>query len=274
MTDQLGAMTASSASLDDRLSRVEHDLMQIARRLYALEAFTDELNRVTREKPFRIWDDIVWMMLLDSRDMLVIHLASWAKSLIAAGGLLAEVKANHLADLPFARRATDRTDNDSHLRSLLDGYHLEAVGRLFPRASGQSATAADVDGLTQRVRQASDALRNDRNQNRAHAFERGKPGSAKMLDFSDLRTSVRAYEQLLNDIRLVGCASTLAYHDMNDADCRSAAEELVDAVLIGHSSRQELVMAGRDRNAYYAWLHEKLEKHAGATAKLFNEFWD
>lgn len=274
MANMPAAGSIEILSLDERLSKVEHDLMQIARRLYALEAFVDELDGVTRKKPFRVWNDIVWMMLLDSRDMLVIHLASWTKHLVEPGGLFAELKANHLTDFPAARRPTDRTDKDLHLRSLLDGYHQAAVTRLFPGLGNQNATAAAVDSLVQRVRQATDGLRNDRNRNRAHAFERGKPGTAKMLDFTELRQSVRQAEELLNDLRLVGCGSTLSYHDMNDADCKATAEELVDAILIGHDSRQELVMEGRSRGMHYGWLHDQHEKQTEVSVALFNDFWE
>ncbi len=76
------------ASLDDRLWKVEHGLMQVARRQYALEAFLKELDRATRLKPFRIWNDVLWMMVLDSRDMLVIHPASWTKGVCQKGGLV------------------------------------------------------------------------------------------------------------------------------------------------------------------------------------------
>jgi hypothetical protein len=100
MLGQPGVGAGTGMSLDERLSTIEHDLMQTARRLYALEAFVEELDRVTSKKPFRIWNDIVWMMLLDSRDMLVIHLASWTMHLVEAGGLFAQLKANHLLDLP------------------------------------------------------------------------------------------------------------------------------------------------------------------------------
>lgn len=274
MSGPLDTGAAKRTSLDERLSKVEHDLMQTARRLYALEAFVEELDRVTGRKPFRIWNDIVWMMLLDSRDMLVIYLASWTKHLVEAGGLFAELKANHLPDLPAKRRPTNRTDNDAHLRSLLDGYHQAAVSRLFPELAAETATPAALDDLVRRVRQSSDGLRNDRNQNRAHAFERGKPATAKMLDFMELRQHVREAEELINDIRLVGCASTLSYHDMNDADGKATAAELADSVLIGHESRQDLVMAGKDRDAYYRWLHEQHDKGGDLSAALFNDFWE
>jgi len=115
----MSATTGShpKATLDERLWKVEHDLMQVARRQYALEAFVSELDRATQAKPFRIWNDILWTMVLDTRDMLVIHLASWTKGIYGRGGLLGQVKAHHLADLPTGRPATARTDRDPHLRA-------------------------------------------------------------------------------------------------------------------------------------------------------------
>lgn len=82
------APAQSTLTLEDRLWKVEQDLMQVARRQYALEAFLKELDRVTHAKPFRIWNDILWTMVLDTRDMLVIHLASWTKGIYGRSGLL------------------------------------------------------------------------------------------------------------------------------------------------------------------------------------------
>ncbi len=95
-----------------------------------------------------------------------------------------------------------------------------------------------------------------------------------MLDFMQLRQHVRKAEELINDIRLVGCSSTLSYHDMNDADCKATATELVDSVLIGHESRQDLVMEGKDREAYYRWLHEQYDKGGDLGTACFNDFWE
>lgn len=274
MTQPPGFASNGTTALEQELSAFEHDLMQIARRQYALEAFVEELERVTLKKPFRIWNDVAWVLLLDSRDMLIIHLASWAKELVAPSGLLSQLKSSHLSDLPSRRRETERTDRDRYLEQILDGYHRDAFSRLFPNATGPFADASDIDDLILRLKQSADALRHDRNRNRAHAFERGKPGTARMLDFAELRQAIERYERLLNDIRLVGCASTLSYHDMNDADCKETARELVDAILIGHRSRQELVMGGQDREAYYSALHGQFEARGGDGASWFNDNYD
>lgn len=270
-------MTSITASipppptLEDRLWKVEHELMQVARRQYALEAFVSELDRVTKLKPFRIWNDILWMVVLDSRDMLVIHLASWTKGLCGRGGLLNQLKAHHLTELPAMRQPTERTERDAHLRKLLEEGYRAAFQRLFPQGTGVHASGTDLDGLKARLGSATKPLLNDRNRNRAHAFEEITSGSATMLGFPELRNALTMAEQLLNDLRLVGCSSTMSHHDMNDADCAATAEEFVDSILIGHSHRREVVMDGRDRQAFYDALHER---HGGLPAGrqvMFND---
>ena len=58
------------------LVTAEDQLLFITRRLFVMEAFTADLDRVTRGKPFRIWYGTLWMMILDSRDGHVTHFAS------------------------------------------------------------------------------------------------------------------------------------------------------------------------------------------------------
>jgi hypothetical protein len=112
---------------------------------------------------------------------------------------------------------------------------------------------------------------NDRNQNRAHAFDPKRSGSARMLDLADFRSATDAAEQLLNDLRLVGCSSTMSHHDMNDADSASTAEEFVDSILIGHSYRKEVVMEGQERDPFYAALHARHDALPSAGQVLFND---
>jgi len=233
-----------------------------------------ELERVTRTKPFRIWNDILWMMVLDARDMLVIHLASWTKGICGRSGLLSQVKAHHLAELPIGRRATERTDRDAHLRGLLDDAHQAAFGRLFPQSTSRQASGTDLDGLVVRMRNAAAPLSNYRNQNRAHVFEPGPSGAARMLDLTELRSTLTMAEQLLNDLRLVGCGTMMSHHDMNDADSATTAEEFVDSILVGHSYRKEIVMEGRDRQQFYEALHARHDALSAARQVMFNDNYD
>lgn len=263
--------TEPKATLEDRFWKVEQDLMQVARRLYALEAFVKELDGVTQGKPFRIWNDILWMMLLDTRDMLVIHLASWMKGIYESRGLLSQLKANHVLELPTRRRPTERSDRDEHLAGLLNEAHQAAFSRLFPKASGDHASHKDLDDLTARVRNGAAPIVSDRHWNRAHVFDPRRPGSARMLDLTELRNAVTVAEQLINDLRLVGCASTMGHHDMNDASSRMVAEEFVDSILIGHSYRKEVAMEGRDRRTFYDALHERHDGISAGSQTMFND---
>lgn len=42
----------------------------------------------------------MWLMLLDSRDMLVVRLTSWTDGIVEQGGLLGQLEAHHIAALP------------------------------------------------------------------------------------------------------------------------------------------------------------------------------
>jgi hypothetical protein len=266
--------TQTKATLEDRFWKVEQDLMQVVRRLYALEAFVKELDRVTRGKPFRIWNDIIWMMLLDTRDMLVIHLASWMKGIYGKGGLLSQIKAHHVRELPRRRRPTARSERDQHLAALQDGAHQAAFSRLFPKGSGNHASPSDLKDLTAQLKNDTAGIVSDRHWNRAHVFDPQRPGSAKMLDLTELRSVATVAERLLNDLRLVGCASTMGHRDMNDANSATAAEEFVDSILIGHQFRKEVVMGGRDRDSFYEALHSMHDGLPPERQVMFNDNYD
>src|SRR5438477_6122025 len=89
--------------LDALLSTYDWRLLSLARRQFVMEAFIAELDRASRKKEFRIRNDVTWLMLLDSRDMLVMQLASWAKGVYESGGLLGVIQADHVRALPRRR---------------------------------------------------------------------------------------------------------------------------------------------------------------------------
>ena len=84
-------MTSPLATL---LNRHHYQLIDVARRQFVMEAFTKEVDRVTRGREFRIANGPIWMMLLDSRDVMVVHLASWAKGIYQPGGLIGQLRAD------------------------------------------------------------------------------------------------------------------------------------------------------------------------------------
>ena len=63
----------------------------------------------------------------------------------------------------------------------------------------------------------------------------------------------------------------MSHHDMNDADCATTAEELVDSILIGHAYRREIVMEGRDRGTFYGALHTRDDALPAGRQNMFND---
>jgi hypothetical protein len=70
------------------LEQAEHDLLDLQRRRCTLEAFVAELDRVSRGKVSKFWNDSVWLMVQDTHRTLGVLLASWARSIYGTGELL------------------------------------------------------------------------------------------------------------------------------------------------------------------------------------------
>lgn len=122
--------TAMGITLSDQLDSYGGQL-HWARWQYVLEAAVAELERVSRGKEFHIWNDIVWLLLRDTLDMLVIHVASWAKSVYELGGLIGQIQANHANELRRSLTHGDRDNRDASYRRFQDEFHGAAYARLF-----------------------------------------------------------------------------------------------------------------------------------------------
>lgn len=269
----------------DRVQTAEGEVDVIERRLYMLKAFVAELEKVTRGKEFRIWNGGVWVALLDSRDQLVISLASWCKAQWSKGGLFGQIGAHHLGEL--GRRLPKEAKPVHGEIEGRDG----AFGRLFPaagKAGRHAPTPDDVECLRNAflARIEGSGLMSDRSDNRAHPFER-KSGTAAMLDLPQLGALFEYVHRLLNDLRLLCDRSTRSYNDVYDCGSGSSPEDLVDLVLCGNIGRMWLVWEvkanatepGSDRRwwwqhrlAYYGRIHDAHDKRAAsAGAPFFND---
>ena len=129
------------------LDRQHYQLIDVARRQFVMEALTKELDRVTRGETFRIANDVTWLMLLDSRDVLVIHLASWAKGVYTPGGLIGQLRADHLRRFPKQRPPEERDDSYGW-RTRRDREHADSFVRLFPNVTGDHPDGAAFERLT------------------------------------------------------------------------------------------------------------------------------
>jgi hypothetical protein len=268
-------MSAVNPTLSELLKPFEWNLMEIVRRQFLVEAFTADLNRVTREKPFRIKNGVTWMLLLDTRDMLVVHLASWAKGVREPGGLIGKLQANHLRSLPRVLPQSDRRQDEPewdwrHDSERRNGEHAEAFTRLFPNGAEYPDGAA-FDQLLQAFKVQMKPLIDDRNWNRAHAFERVS-GTTAMLNISDLRALISYAEQFLGDIAMVGCHYTMDRPEMNQPSGEDVAPELVDALLLGDSERAARLRGHLIRDDFYAQLHARHDAgHPLGPEAFFND---
>jgi hypothetical protein len=259
--------------LDALLDPFERSLMEIARRQYVMEAFTTDLDRVTRGNPFRIRNGIMWMLLLDTRDMLVVHLASWAKGVLQEVGLFGNLQADHSGSLPRALPNRDGGDEPEwvrrHNKERREGEHAAAFTRLFPNA-GAHPDGAAFDELRKAFRLRMKPLFDDRNWNRAHVFEKVS-GTTAMLNFSDLRGLLSYAEQFLGDIAMVGCHSMTDRPELNVPSAEDVAPELVDVLLLGDSERAARLRGQLAREDFYAQLHARFE---AATPRAGDHFFN
>lgn len=248
------------SALDDLLSKYDWRLLSLARRMFVMEAFKTELDRVSRNKPFRIRNDVTWLMLLDSRDMLVVQLASWAKGVYEPGGLIGSIQAAHGRDLP-RRRPPSPTDHGETWNARRDREHAESFGRLFPSVltdafPTQAGFAELKDSFVARLNPVLD----DRHNNRAHPYEKAGKGSVKMLDLIELRDAISYCETFMNDVRMVGCQQSFDFRDMNNIECEEVARDLVDMLLVGTSDDIRRFRGATEREAFYESLHQRHDR--------------
>jgi len=257
--------------LVEHLEQAWRDLSDIARRRYVLSAFQEELDRVSRGKQFCLWNDVAWMMALDSRDMLVIHLDSWSKSLLQKGGLFRwMVSSASPKELTEQLALTHEDRMDPGLARARKKARGRVYRRLFPGATGAEPSKADLKALADEFNNLFEPLADDRNENRAHSYERSS-GTATMLDPGAMGAIIDHAARVICDLRLLSEDVTMSIDDANCVHSESAAEDLVDAILIGTSHRHAVVMKGRTRDDYYDQLHAEHDALGADTKKLFNE---
>jgi hypothetical protein len=249
-------------TLQERIEEKENQLLSLTRRQYILEAFIVELDRVSRLKESKWWGDSMFLMLLDFRDQHVTHFASWAKSIYETGGLL-----SHVSEIPLKRRKSDkaRETNDQGLAAELDRGHNASRERLFPGASGCHPSGKAVATLREDFKARMDPVLQDRHENRAHPYEGAGTGTAKMLDFPELRELITYAEEFMNDMRLLNSGTTLHYHDMSFISSEALAKDLVDILLLGPEFRRDAVMGAKNRETFYAELHARHDALEPAT---------
>ncbi len=264
-------------NLDSELERMlvveENVLSGIGRRLGDVEAFQGELDRATKGKPFAIRNAVVWTMVIDWRDALVTHFASWIRGMYENGGFLRQIQAHHLRALRRKWRTGEETRPREWLHQLLAKNHFASFERLFPDVKTAFPKPNDVELVRSRFVEAFKSVVGDRDSNRAHPYEEEHAKNAKMLDLRELRQFVSQAEAFLGDFRLVSFHSSFGYPKPNRTDSQGVMSELVDLILLGTERRRGAVLCGRSRDEYYHHRHAKHDLLTREPKPLFNGNW-
>lgn len=244
-------------SLEPLLAAEENVLPAMGRRLHNVEAFQAELEFVTKQKTFLVRDPVVWTMVFDWRDALVIQFASWVRGMYEEGGFLGQIQAHCLRDFRQKSKSGRAQRPKDWLEQLVAKSKATSFQRLFPAVKAPFPKPEDVASLRARFVDEFNAVVDDRDSNRAHPHENKHAKNAKMLDLKQLRAFLTQAETFLNDIRLVGRQSTFGYPGSGAKKGNATMVELVDMIVLGNARRRKLVLGPRSREEYYEYLHAK-----------------
>ena len=198
MSDNTQKTPVPTPPLDELLWQCYSKLLVIKRRLHFLQAYSKASDTVTRGKPFRIRNDIVYNMVLDVRDKCVIDLYSLTVGMrhgvrpldtdvkppnLRKKGLFFHIRESYSSCLC---RTYERQHNDWSKKFAIHTKSLaERFDRVFPSCSGDTPSTHDVDQLCEQFRIKMYPLGQDRHKNRAHAYE-DDLGDAQMHSFPEL----------------------------------------------------------------------------------------
>ena len=244
-------------TLEEVLREHEDTLQKIKRRLYFLLEFEEQLKIITQDKKYHIRNDIIASLIDDVWSMLVIDLSSFGKSMLGSGGFFNQLKTslNHVK--PVSRTKINPPKGIIHfndetspseidrINSALDKYivemlrteNREALFTLFPNAKGRNPLTiqhTDVDELMKRFEVIIVDIVNDRDNNRAHRHERKKHKHVpNRVGTEKIKHTFAKIETLLNQIRSIVSQSHFSYSDMNRANTKEVAKDLVMMLLWG-----------------------------------------
>jgi hypothetical protein len=258
-----------------------------------------ELEHVRQGKSFLVYHEAMWQMLLSERDMLVVDLASWALGFYAkgGGGFLRQLRGADLQALKLNWKhdgsSTISVDGrphpeiDDHLRRVNRAWREKAFGRLFPCDTKGSIPNVpcqqDIDDLCDRLEVQFKALHDDRNQHRAHRYEKGQKKAA-MLSVEDVTKHLEACQSLLADLRCLSSNSHFSSHgyDPKAHEDDRHAQDVVDQILFGSlrtivdaeygpnkTPGDDLRFYWQRRKAHYQRLHA-LHDASGKSDEPFN----
>jgi hypothetical protein len=288
-------------SAEEVIRTCEDKVQTIKKRLYYLTPIQEQLKTVHKLTGQGIRNDILYQMVVDSYDMLVIDVASLCKGMYTNGGFFNHIK-HHVARLKKLKRSKivvapaiivgDGADDPEkvaatqasiaeHMKARIEQRSIEVLKRLFPdyeERKDRPFNHSDIDKLMARFKNIHDKVIADRDSNRAHRYE-NEDSRAERLPLSALEFHFKELEILLNDLRyLILDCSSFRYNNLNLANTERTAKDIADLICHGSINQvlqavgitQELQNAGRKppyywkiRDDYYENLADKKVPEGG-----------
>jgi hypothetical protein len=247
-------------TIDELIREYEQKILMLKKRYYYLKSFLDELTKRTNGLTFDIKNDILWQMMTDSYSMLIIDLASLYKNLGEQGGFFGLLKIHSAKLRKTSYRNIDAPEPniltmpgspitpgyEARLRREVKedfqktvAYNMEkCLYRLFPHLQGnpdQGVCQGDIEKLKDRILKRADEIYTDRDNLRAHRFQKGDVDKAtlKGLTLKDVGAHFEYIEDFMNSLRMVTLQSSMDYNDMNHSNVKCTAEDVVDIIVMG-----------------------------------------
>jgi hypothetical protein len=293
----------------------EEHLRGFSERITHLLSVEAELSRIARGKSFVIYHSPMWHMLAGEADMVIVDLASWALGFYEKGGgflrklqgpdlralglnwkhdgssvIWVEDDAGAEAEATLLSPEVPRRDAsiaaiERRSREENSAWRKNAFDRLFPEGTNGSIRNVpcmqDINALCERLATGFQLLHADRDQHRAHRYEKG-PKTAKMLSLEDVTKHLEACQSLLADLRCLSSNTQFTsyrYKPKAHEDDRHA-QDVVDLILLGSlrtiidGGPNETANAGQfwwqKRTAHYGRLHAAHDT-CGDPAAPFND---
>lgn len=284
--------------LKNEIKKIENAILEIRRRLYFLDAYQAEAQRIFGDKSFRIKNDILWMLLIDSYEMLIIHFAGLVKGIYTPGGFFDVLKSTAPALRPKSWRKfespkgqifSDRTMTDDERKrleiDLSTSFQRNQADRvkktlleIFPELAGEAEfhpKPEQIEKLKDRFEAEMRSIVDDRDQHRAHRYDMTKPSEIKKEDLITLEVLSNKFdylENLMNCLRFIGTDSSFGYSNMCWADTRNTAEDFVDLLQLGNINRVNITVGDPSSELKYYW--QRRENWRKKTKPGYKSRWD
>lgn len=256
--DEANRMRMNMTPFDEWLEEKEENILAIRSRLGLLKP----LERMLNGQSFK--NDLVYLMVLDSYEMIVIDLASFFRGLLQKGGPGLNQLNNHLSRLkrgkppvdPSGSRNAEEWMNRHRAQEIYDS-RLQAFERLFPDCTGPYPQQSDVRKLKARLDRLSESCVSARDSFHAHRYEKKKK-TGRPLTLPEIESLFVDVQSMFNDLRLVALEGHFGYGDIPEED--QIAMDLRDIILhgtIGAFCNKLGLGDGRVSDRYYWQLRDE-----------------